>query len=245
MQQQRKTLGDEFVAAGLITKEQLATALEYQKSLGGSLGQIVVKLGFVPDTKLTSFLGKKFGVPIVDLKTVVLPLELAKRVPWELIQKHQVVPVHVEGRTLTIATADPLDFEAIEELQYATSMQVEYNLSPRSHITGAIKEFAQQLGRGTPSQPAISSKHSRPVSAGTLHSLRETGEQELLDGARSAASARVPTGAINKAELREALIPLLIRKGVITKNELYDAVVDLLEQKGVVDSKELRGGQGR
>jgi len=243
MSQQRNAIGEEMVAAGLISRDQLKTALDYQASLGGTLTQIVVKLNYVHDNKMTNWLSKKFKVPIADLMSVFLPVDLVKRIPWELIQKHQVVPLHVEGKTLTIATADPLDYDAVEELQFATSLQIDFHLSPRSHIVKAIKELATTLGRGTPSQPQlVPPPKTRPASAGALASFGGGGEDELLDGLKE----RVSTSAgqsVSKGELREALIPALLKKGVITKSELYDCVIDLLVQKGVVEPKDLRPQQ--
>lgn len=240
MSQQRKAIGEEMVAAGLITREQLKTALDYQASLGGTLTQIVVKLNFVPDNKMTNWLSKKFKVPIADLMSVYLPIELVKRIPWELIQKHQVVPLHVEGKTLTIATADPLDYDAVEELQFATSMQIDFHLSPRSHIVKSIKELATQLGRGTPSQPQISTPaRSRPASAGALASFGGGSEDDLLEGIKERVIPN-PGQMISKGELREALIPALLKKGVISRTELFDCVIDLLVQKGIVEPKDFR-----
>ncbi len=185
---------------------------------------------------MTSWLSRKYKIPVEDLMHIVLPLDLAKRIPWELIQKHQVVPIHSEGKNLTIATADPLDYSAIEELQFATSLQIDYRLSPRSHIQKAIKEFAQKLGRGTPSQPAIQAQR-RPASAGAMASYGSNNEEMLIEGIKE----RLPTQvAINRSEMREALIPVLIKKGVITRAELFDAVMDLLVEKGLVDKNDLR-----
>jgi hypothetical protein len=239
MSQQSRQLGDEMVTAQLINKDQLKTALEYQAQLGGTITQIVVKLGYVPDVKMTSWMSRKYKIPVEDLMQLVLPLDLAKRIPWELIQKYQVVPIHSEGKNLTIATADPLDYSAIEELQFATSLQIDYRLSPRGHIQKAIREFAQKLGRGTPSQPAIPAQ-KRPASAGALASYGAGTEDMLADGIKE----RLPGGVtISRSEMRDALIPALIKKGVITRSELFDSVMDLLLEKGLIDKNDLRSGK--
>ena len=61
-------LGDLLLKAKIITSEQLAQALKAQKENGGArLGSILVKLGFVSDEEVTTFLSRQYGVPAINL----------------------------------------------------------------------------------------------------------------------------------------------------------------------------------
>lgn len=228
-QEDRKRIGQRLIDASLLSFDQLNTALEYQKSLGGTIGQIVVKLGFVSDEAMTEFLAKEYGLTIMDLPAVVLPLELAKKIPWELIDRHQIVPIHQSSKTLTICTADPTDYNAIEELQYATGMKIELNLAPRSAISKSIAELKDMLAHGDPSEQA---PKQRPV--------ERADEDDLLDDLRSRTEGKISPAGLTKGELREAVIPVLLKKGVISRAELYDAVIDVLVRKGVIDEGDVK-----
>jgi type IV pilus assembly protein PilB len=60
-------LGELLVRANLITPEQLKEALELQKKEGGRIGSKLVKLGFVTEDNIVSFLSKQYGVPAINL----------------------------------------------------------------------------------------------------------------------------------------------------------------------------------
>ncbi len=237
-EEQRKRMGQQLIDAGLINFDQLNTAVEYQKSLGGTIGQIVVKLGFVSDSRLTDFLSKKYHLPIVDLKTLVMPIDLVNSIPWELIEKHHVLPIHQSGNTMTIATADPTDYGVIEEIQYAVGKQVELNLAAREDIMRTIKELETQSQnrKNTKTPQTTHIRKFRPSSSQTTSKLSEN---NLLEDLRQRSGEHVGQAQLSKGELREALIPALIKKGVISRQDLYDAVLELLVRKGVIDKREM------
>lgn len=227
-------LGQQLIEAGLLTQDQVKKVHEYQNSMGGSFADSVVKLGFISDNKLTNLLAQKHGLPICNLKDQVLPEGLIKRVPWQLIRKHQIVPIQQSNKTLTVAIADPMDYDAIEELQFATGLQVEFNLAPRKQIAAAIQQFAKKLG-ASPSGGRL-----RPASQGALKALSETSEADLMEEVKARSDGKLTSSNLNRADMREALIPALIRKGVISKHDLFDAVLDLLMKKGVISDRELQ-----
>ncbi|MBI4823777.1 MAG: Flp pilus assembly complex ATPase component TadA [Nitrospirae bacterium] len=76
-------LGQMLINSGIITEEQLKQTLVLQKRDGGRLGTNLVKLGYVTEEKLVTFLSKQFGVPAINLSNykidpAVLKLETSK-----------------------------------------------------------------------------------------------------------------------------------------------------------------------
>jgi hypothetical protein len=61
--------------------DQLKKAVDMQKILGGKLGTVIVKLGFISDEELTRFLAKQENLPIVDLDKIVIPANRPPRKP--------------------------------------------------------------------------------------------------------------------------------------------------------------------
>jgi type II secretory ATPase GspE/PulE/Tfp pilus assembly ATPase PilB-like protein len=191
-------LGRLLVESGLLTEEQLRMATDFQKSVGGNLGAIIVKLGFIEDHRLIQFIAKDQGLSVISLDDIVPPHNLVRRLPRKLIEKHQVIPIHYKDNVLTVATADPYDYEAIEEIQLAQDAKIEINLAPRSAIQKCIGELFN------------------PERAPVQHEDRT--ESDAHRDAPITTHRHLPK--VSKLYLHEALVPLLIQKGVISEEEL-------------------------
>lgn len=255
---ERQKLGEMLFKKGLITKEQLDTAIEYQKSLGGKMGNIIVKLGYMSDQGLTREIAKQYNMEVTDLANMILPVNLLKAVPRDIIEKHHLIPIHVTNSVLTVCMTDPTDYEALDELQFVTGKKIETTLATRDSIKRAIAEFTEALEKeerraaGIPDKPASAGK-LRPASRGSLQALRDATESSLVDDLRQRAmesgAKGINTQTLTRGELRSALIPVLLKKGVITDNELFDSVMEILKRKGVIEQRELaeraKGAGGR
>ena len=119
-------LGDILVREGLINRDQLTQALAEQKSSGHRLGYVLVKLGLVQELEVTKVLAKQYRMPAVDLSRFEVDPKIIKLVPADLALKKSVLPLKREGRTLTVAMADPTDSGLIEDLKFITR----YDLFP-------------------------------------------------------------------------------------------------------------------
>lgn len=187
-------LGKMLVESKLLTEEQLKMAMDFQTSVGGKLGAIVVKLGFIEDHTLTAFIAKQQGMPVVNLDEIVLPENLVKKLPRKLIEHHHVLPIRFHDGVLTVVTSDPYDYEAIEEIQLAVDSRVEVQLAARSQILRAITEIFNRMGSPAP--------------------VKEKSREQILK------DLDAPAPRVSREKLLEALIPLLVAKGVITEEEL-------------------------
>ncbi len=119
-------LGDILIKEGLITREQLHQALAEQRASKHRLGYVLVKLGLVQELEITKLLGRQYRMPAVDLSRFDVDPKLVKLIPADLASKHVVLPLKREGRTLTIAMADPTDHGLLEDLKFITR----YDLFP-------------------------------------------------------------------------------------------------------------------
>ena len=114
-------LGDLLVREGLITKEQLQAALNEQRNTGMRLGYTLVKLGIVEETEITKMLARQYRMPAVDLARFEVDERIVKLIPTEVAVRHTVLPLKREGRTLTVAMANPTNLDAIDELRFSTN----------------------------------------------------------------------------------------------------------------------------
>ena len=117
-------LGDLLLREGLITREQLEKALAEQKQNGTRVGYNLVKLGFVPELEITKVLARQFKMPAVDLSKFEVDPKIVKLVPADVAVKHLVLPLKRDGRTLTVAMADPTNMGVVDDLKFITRYDI-------------------------------------------------------------------------------------------------------------------------
>jgi type IV pilus assembly protein PilB len=117
-------IGDLLVREGLITREQLDKALQEQRQNGTRVGYNLVKLGFIAETELTKMLARQFKMPAVDLSRFEVDPRIAKLIPADLAIKNLVLPLKRDGRTLTVAMADPQNLGVLEDLKFITRYDI-------------------------------------------------------------------------------------------------------------------------
>lgn len=117
-------LGDLLLSVGLIRQEQLDHALQEQKNTKNRLGQELIEEKVITEQQLIDALRVQLGVEFIDLNGLSIQPQLAMLLSQNIAQKYSVVPVKLEQDTLYIATSDPLNFVAIEEVKKATRRNV-------------------------------------------------------------------------------------------------------------------------
>ncbi|HKN67118.1 MAG TPA: ATPase, T2SS/T4P/T4SS family [Gemmatimonadaceae bacterium] len=117
-------IGELLVREGIITREQLQHALEEQRQNGTRIGYNLVKLGFVQENDLTRMLARQFKMPAIDLSRFEVDPKIAKMIPADLATKNLVVPLKRDGRTLTVAMADPTNLGVLEDLKFITRYDI-------------------------------------------------------------------------------------------------------------------------
>ena len=127
-----------------MTAEQLAQALETQREAGGALATHLVKLGFITEEKLLSYLEREYRLPIVDPASLEIPREVLSVVPQTLVMKHHLVPTALNRSTLTLAMADPSNLMAINEVKFLTGYDVKVAVSAPSVILQTIERFTEK-----------------------------------------------------------------------------------------------------
>ncbi len=134
-------LGELLLSEGIIAKEQLDRAIEEQKKNGGRIGYNLVKLGFVDEQTLTSFLSRQYGVPPVDISKEEVDPDIVKLIPEDIAHKYLLMPLKREGSTLFVAMADPSNIFAIDDLKFLTGYNVEPRVASELSIKEAIDRF--------------------------------------------------------------------------------------------------------
>src|SRR3954467_10396502 len=134
-------IGDLLVSEGLITREQLEKALQEQRQNGTRVGYNLVKLGFIQETELTKMLARQFKMPAVDLTRFEVDPRIAKLIPSDLAIKHLVLPLKRDGRTLTVAMADPTNLGVLDDLKFITRYDIFPVIGGEFTLKGAIEKL--------------------------------------------------------------------------------------------------------
>jgi len=141
MNLKNKRLGEMLVGSKLISNTQLDQALREQKMNGGRLGSILVRLGFINEDDLINFLCVQYGVPAVNLRDFKIEAQTISLIPPELVNKHLIVPINRVGSTLVVATCDPTNISAIDDIKFNTGYNVEIVVASESLIKETIEKF--------------------------------------------------------------------------------------------------------
>lgn len=128
-------IGEILIVEGLITPEQLDTAL---KEGGRRVGKTLVKLGYVTEEDIAKALAHQFNVNVISLKDIKLSPSVISVIPETLARKHGAIPILREGDTLTVAVADPLNVLTVDELQRLTRLKISLVVATESEILKAI-----------------------------------------------------------------------------------------------------------
>jgi type II secretion system protein E len=136
-----QSLGDLLADSGLLTADQLQQALRECERSGDRLPVVVVRLGFAGEEQVLRYLGERLGLQYVhDLERLLNP-EVLLKVPSEFALRHQVLPLQQDDGTLVVATADPLNVSALDDLRLLVSCDIRPVLAPAAEISEAIEQF--------------------------------------------------------------------------------------------------------
>ena len=133
----RVRIGDLLISEGLITQQQLETALEEQKVRKTKLGETLLALGYVSQTDFASVLSGQLGIDSVDLHRVGLQDAAIRLVPEDIMKKYELVPFAIDEENtnvLKVAMSDPVNLAAIDDVGLLTNMEVKPYFATTSQI---------------------------------------------------------------------------------------------------------------
>lgn len=169
----RKRIGQLLVEGGALDTYQLESALAHQRRWGGRLGRAIVHLGFLREADVLSAVGAQLGVAYVPLQDKEIPHDVLSLVPEKLVRSRKVLPIarlreHRRG-PLVVACPDPSDLHVLDELAFATGLEIRPVLASEDELDRAIARHL--LGPGAELPRAI----DLPEDTSPLRGVRTTG----------------------------------------------------------------------
>jgi len=143
-----KRLGEILIEKKLITEAQLHDALLEQKIGNRFLGKILIDKGLITNRDLMEALSEQFGIPLIDIKSQHINMELARKFSTSLILDHKCFPLKEDEYTVTVAIINPLNAVAISKIEEeAYPRKVNLVLVLEEDIEKVIQNFRQYISQ--------------------------------------------------------------------------------------------------
>jgi len=135
-------LGSILLENKCITEKQLEAATK-QCGPSDRLDQVLVRLGYCSETEVLEGLGKLYQFDVVDLTDANLKVdvETIRQMPSKLVHRAKLIPLNRENGSIRVATRDPFQIYAFDELRMITGLDVRPVLAKESEINEIIKQY--------------------------------------------------------------------------------------------------------
>jgi len=144
-------IGEMLIEREQITQDDLDRALELQKERGEKIGKILIDLGFVAMRDLLAALSDQLHVPLVTIDGAPAVSPETEKLSARFLRQSRVFPLALRDSTLTLAMADPLDFETIAAVHSSTGLKVETALAIEQEILDAVDRHYGAQAQGASS----------------------------------------------------------------------------------------------
>ncbi|MDP9395012.1 MAG: Flp pilus assembly complex ATPase component TadA [Actinomycetota bacterium] len=136
-----KQLGTVLREDGLLTEDQLASALAEQERQGRSLGRVLVDMGLLTEAQLVAALATQIGLRFVDLTETTVDGSAVMRIPDHVARRHFAIPIGYEDGKLVVAMADPANVFAVDDIRSLTKLEVKPVVATRPDVLAAIDRY--------------------------------------------------------------------------------------------------------
>ncbi|MBI3893913.1 MAG: hypothetical protein HY303_20535, partial [Candidatus Wallbacteria bacterium] len=127
---QKKRIGEILISKGLITPQQLESALAIQREdRSKRVGEIWVEAGIITEEVLSRALAFQYGVSYFDLANFVPREDMRDVLSDDLVNLHGVLPVKLDGNVLTLVTHDPTNIAGFQTIARITGFHVKFVVS--------------------------------------------------------------------------------------------------------------------
>jgi general secretion pathway protein E len=135
-----RPIGQLLLERGVVSDEDLNSALALQKERAEKLGRILIDLGYVAERDVLAVLSEQLKVPLFTGEYPAVPLEAAN-VPYRFLRNFHAIPVHLEENLLSVVMADPLDTETQSAIRLRTGFDLRIFLASETDINEQLEKL--------------------------------------------------------------------------------------------------------
>ena len=131
-------LGEILIQRKRITREQLDSALQSQKTKGGFLGEILVNLGILDERDIVVALVIQCGLPYIAVNKYTIDPQIVRLIPKDVALQEKIIALDRIGEILSVVMMNPLTEEKKKYLESITKCSVATFISTKGEIEEAI-----------------------------------------------------------------------------------------------------------
>jgi len=141
---QRFRLGDVLVSKGLVSAEQLARALELQKTSGRKLGRALAELRFVTNEQIAEVVADQLGIPFVDLTRAELDTAQVRRLNEAQARRFRAIVLGPKADGVEVGLVDPADMVSFDQLSRVLKANVHPVVVTEDALLAALERIYQR-----------------------------------------------------------------------------------------------------
>ncbi|MCX6549614.1 MAG: ATPase, T2SS/T4P/T4SS family [Acidobacteria bacterium] len=126
--------------SGLANDTQLRRANERARQSNASLVEVLIREEHLSEDAVAGMFEQRLKIPRVRPATMLPDQDAMRRVPERLARKHACLPISVEGRVLVLAMVNPIDYLAIQDVEFAATLSVRAVVATRTEVLDGIEE---------------------------------------------------------------------------------------------------------
>jgi hypothetical protein len=225
----RPTLGDLLLEERLIDAQTLRIARRNARRDGVGLCRTLVEERHITDTALADLVARRLKLPRVDLEREPIDEDAVREVGMELAEARRLLPLSVDRttqpRTIRVAMADPLDLDALDEIELSTGCDVVPVVAPVGALADAIaRAYRGVITKMIPRRPSsfdTGEHRTQPIA-------RMVPAHVNLE--RTQPNHQIADEADTEVRL-EALVELLVERGVVERDAVDAAIRRVLRRR--------------
>ena len=167
------------VAEGLVTPGLAADIVEEHKRTGTAIRDLLIDMEVVSEERLLDLIARQMGAYVVDLSAQPLDREVAKTIPPSAARMYNVVPIAVEGNTVTLATSDLLSLQVIDELKFVLTRDIQFVVARAQDVKNAITDLYGNISESV--GEILSALESELKDAGDVLQIKKGGEDNVVE----------------------------------------------------------------
>ena len=152
-----RRIGDVIVMLGFAERGVVESVVEEGRARGVPLGQSLIEAGIVDSNQLAHALAERNGLDFVDLSQFEVDRGAANLIDAPKARRYQTIPIaYLEGGALLVATADPANVLAFDDIAIATGYEVRRAVASPEDIEAVIGR--SYLGEGVEEDESAGSR---------------------------------------------------------------------------------------
>lgn len=162
-----RRLGEHLVEEGLVSRLELAAAIQAQGGTSHRLGRILIDRGLATEADIARCLARQLELELVDPRTARSTTEALALLPFETAWEHTILPVRLADGALECIVADPMDIDSTDRIAHATGRTMRLSVAPETTLREEIERaYGRRKATGRRRDPSAPTRYSSVIRRG-------------------------------------------------------------------------------